>query len=116
MSTLPYDDTAAKCCLYESLSMVQDIATTLGNQNKLSHDGPIYHVNADPEYDWWKVLCIGIECVDNDYTGTYYSSDELPEELRDKILRLSVLEPQTPQVAGVGLRSGPTTFWVFGNV
>ena len=62
MSTLPYDDTAAKIewGLYESLSMVQDIATTLGNQNKLSHDGPIYHVNADPEYDWWKVLCIGI--------------------------------------------------------
>jgi|OM-RGC.v1.028705385 hypothetical protein len=116
MSTPPYSDTAAKRGYYESLDMVQDIATTLGNQNKLSHDGPVYHVTADPKYDWWKVLCIGIECVDNDYTGTYYSSDELPEELRDKILRLSVLEPQTPQVARVGLRSGPVTFWVFGDV
>ena len=53
MSTLPYDE--AKHGYYESLSMVQDIATTLSNQNKLSHDGTIYHVNAEPEYDWWKV-------------------------------------------------------------
>lgn len=99
---------------YDNLAMVEAITTTLAKQNKLSHDGPIYHIKVDSKIDCWKVLCVGMECVDSPYRGVYYSIDELPQELRDKVLRLSVLEPQTPQVAGVGLRSGPETYWVFG--
>ena len=49
---------------FETLRMIEDIATTLGNQNKLTHKGPIYHVKVDPNQDTWKITCLGTECVD----------------------------------------------------
>ena len=99
ITSLPY---------YDNLAMVKSIAETLNNQNKLSHDGPIYYVKVNIDTDYWQVSCVGLECVD------YSSSEELPESLRDKIRRLSVLEPQTPEVAGVGLRVAHNTFWIYG--
>ncbi len=97
-----------------NLAMVKSIAETLNNQNKLSHDGPIYYVKVNIDTDYWQVSCVGLECVDTPYASSYSSSEELPESLRDKIRRLSILEPQTPEVAGVGLRVAHNTFWIYG--
>ena len=52
---------------FETLRMIEDIATTLGSQNKLTHKGPIYHVKVDPNQDTWKITCLGTECVDSPY-------------------------------------------------
>ena len=46
---------------FETLRMIEDIATTLGSQNKLTHKGPIYHVKVDPNQDTWKITCLGSE-------------------------------------------------------
>ena len=96
------------------LRMVEDIASTLGSGNKLTHDGPIYHVKIDERTDTWSVTCLGTECVDSPYKGKYYGRDNLPKTLMDKLVVLNMVEPQNPQVDGVGLRSTPNTFWVYG--
>jgi hypothetical protein len=40
----------------ETLRMIEDIATTLGNQNKLTHKGPIYHVKVYSDLDTWSIV------------------------------------------------------------
>ena len=68
---------------FDTLRMIEDIATTLGNQNKLTHKGAIYHAKA------------------------------LPTELQKKLAVLRMLEPQQSEVVGVGLRSGKDSFWIY---
>jgi len=99
---------------FETLRMIEDIATTLGNQNKLTHRGPIYHVKVDPNTDVWKLTCLGTECVDSPYEPIYRGMETLPTDLRKKLVVLNMLEPQQSEVAGVGLRTGDDSFWVYG--
>ena len=99
---------------FETLRMVEDIATTLGNQNKLTHKGPIYHVKVDPNQDTWQVTCLGTECVDSPYKPLYCGVETLPTTLRKKLVVLNMLEPQQSEIEGVGLRTGQDSFWVYG--
>ena len=69
------------------LRMIEDIAATLGSENKLTHDGPIYHVKINPDKDVWEVTCLGAV--------------------------LSILIPQQPEVVGVGLKVSDKSFWVY---
>ncbi len=98
----------------DMLRMIEDIATTLGSQNKLTHKGPIYHVKVDSDRDVWQITCLGTECIDSPYKPTYYGVETLPADLRKKLATLHMLEPQQSEVAEVGLRSGEDSFWVYG--
>jgi len=95
------------------LRMIEDIASTLGSQNKLTHKGCIYHVKVDPDKDMWQVTCLGTECIDSPYKDIYYSTETLPTELKEKIMALSILEPQQGEVLGVGLRATDRSFWLY---
>jgi|TARA_R110002073_G_scaffold170062_1_gene326972 hypothetical protein len=109
------------------LRMIEDIATTLGSmkeatvwtatvrgQNSLHHNGIIYHAKLNPDKDTWGITCLGTECIDAPYKDKYYDGMEnLPTELREKIVVLSILEPLQPQVEGVGYRISSNSFWVF---
>jgi hypothetical protein len=97
----------------ETLRMIEDIATTLGSQNKLTHKGAIYHVKVEPDKDIWQVTCLGTECIDLPHGGIYRGSETLPTELMSKLSVLNMLEPQQPEIEGVGLRSGEDSFWVY---
>ena len=99
---------------FETLRMIEDIATTLGNQNKLTHNGPIYHVKVDSNQDTWQVTCLGTECVDSPYKPLYRGVETLPTTLRKKLVVLNMLEPQQSEIEGVGLRTGQDSFWVYG--
>jgi hypothetical protein len=95
------------------LRMLKDSVYTVVHKNKLSHDGPTYHVHIDQNTNTWQVTCIGIECVDSHYTGTYYTNDKVPDKLVEKVTVLLMVEPQANAVAGVGLRASTNTFWVY---
>ena len=56
---------------FEVLRMIEDIATTLGSQNKLTHKGAIYHVKVELDKDIWQVTCLG--------TCLLYTSDAADE-------------------------------------
>ena len=99
---------------FETLRMVEDIAITLGNQNQLTHKGPVYHVKVDPDQDAWQVTCLGAECVDSPYKARYFGVETLPADLRKKLVVLNMLEPQQSEVEGIGLRTGQDSYWVYG--
>ena len=105
------------------LRMIEDIAATLGSmregtaqhrQNSLHHDGIIYHAKLNPDKNVWGITCLGTECIDAPYKDKYYDGMEnLPTELGEKIVVLSILEPLQPQVDGVGYRISSDAFWLF---
>ena len=95
------------------LRMIEDIAATLGSENKLTHDGPIYHVKINPNKDVWDVTCLGTECIDSPYKGKYYGVETLPTEFTERLAVLSILIPQQPEVVGVGLKVSDKSFWVY---
>ena len=98
---------------FDTLRMDEDIATTLGNQNKLTHKGAIYHAKVEPDKDIWQLTCLGTECIDLPHGGIYRGTETLPTELQEKLAVLRMLEPQQPEVLGVGLRSGKDSFWIY---
>ena len=95
------------------LRMLKDSVANVVHENKLSHDGPIYHVHIDQNTNTWQVACIGMECVDSLYTGTYYTKDKVPDELLEKVTVLLMMEPQSNAIDGLGLRASTNTFWVY---
>ena len=98
---------------FDTLRMIEDIATTLGNQNKLTHKGAIYHAKVEPDKDIWQLTCLGTECIDLPQGGIYRGAETLPTELQKKLAVLRMLEPQQSEVVGVGLRSGKDSFWIY---
>jgi len=104
---------SAKHSDLESLRMIEDIATTLGNQNKLTHKGAIYHAKVEPNKDIWQLTCLGTECIDLPRGGIYRGTETLPTDIRKKLAVLNMLEPQQSEVLGVGLRSGEDSFWIY---
>jgi hypothetical protein len=98
---------------FDTLRMIEDIATTLGNQNKLTHLGAIYHAKVEPDKDIWQLTCLGTECIDLPHGGIYRGTETLPTELQEKLAVLRMLEPQQSEVLGVGLRSGKDSFWIY---
>ena len=44
----------------------------------------------------------------------YCGVETLPADLRKKLVVLNMLDPQQSEVAGVGLRTGEDSFWVYG--
>ena len=98
---------------FDTLRMIEDIATTLGNQNKLTHKGAIYHAKVEPDKDIWQLTCLGTECIDLPHGGIYRGTETLPTELQEKLAVLRMLEPQQSEVLGVGLRSGKDSFLIY---
>ena len=97
----------------ESIRTIEDIATTLGSQNKLTHEGAIYHAKVDLDKDIWQLTCLGTECIDLPHGGIYRGTEALPTELQEKLAVLRMLKPQQSEVVGVGLRSGEDSFWIY---
>lgn len=96
------------------LRMIESIASTLGSGNKLTHKGCVYHVKVNPDKDVWDVTCLGTECIDSPYKDKYYRGMEnLPADLKEKLMVLNILDPQQPEVEGVGLRISDKSFWVY---
>jgi len=54
-----------------------------------------------------------MECVDSHLAGTYYYGKHVPPLLQSKVAVLSMVEPNSPEVEGVGLRSSEDGFWVY---
>ena len=98
---------------FDTLRMIEDIATTLGNQNKLTHKGAIYHAKVEPDKDIWQLTCLGTECIDLPHGGIYLCTETLPTDFQVKLAVLRMLEPQQSEVLGVGLRSGKDSFWIY---
>ncbi len=58
---------------FDTLRMIEDIATTLGNQNKLTHKGAIYHAKVEPDKDIWRrdfTYRVAEETCGSSYVGT----------------------------------------------
>ena len=99
---------------HDYMRMMPDIVKLNMGRKQLPRDGIVYHVKVYLDSDTWYVTCIGMECVDSQWAGTYYGSHTLPKPLADKLAVLALLEPDANHhIDGVGVRSGDDSFWVF---
>jgi len=93
--------------------MLADITKLRVHRNELTHEGIIYYIKICEHTGTWEVTCLGIECVDSYLAGTYYYGKRVPALLQERVTVLSMLEPNSPEVEGVGIRSSENGFWVY---
>lgn len=82
----------------------------------------LYNVYLDKDTKRIKVVCLGINCIDNALKDSYDSWDDLPKWMKDKIAVLMMLEVRgfmstalDDEVKGIGMRGqGEDKFWVYG--
>ena len=98
---------------HDHLRMLEDITNLRVHRNELTHKGRTYHVKICGHTGTWVVTCFGMECVDSHLAGTYHYGKHVPPLLRSKVAVLSMVEPNSPEVEGVGLRSSEDGFWVY---
>ena len=80
----------------------------------LTHNGPMYFISINPTTEHVTLTCIGMECVDSIVKDKYGSIDELPKDILRRVSMLFIPDKIPLEIAGVGIRSTPHTFWVCG--
>ena len=108
------------------LGLTLVMACSMSNSDKQVHSklpaDTLYNVYLDKDTKRIKVICLGINCIDNSLKDSYDSWEDLPKWMKDKIAVLMMLEVRgfmstalDDEVKGIGMRGqGEDKFWVYG--
>ena len=73
----------------------------------------MYYVDLSYDTDKCRVWSLDTFSIETSYEGVYDSPEHLPDEIKNRVLALSIMQPKSSPVSGVGMRSAVDKFWVY---
>ncbi len=82
--------------------------------SKVTQPNTSYHVNISNDTGLVRIVCLGIECVDNTLKGSYSSLDEVPLWVQERLSLLMMLETKAT-LDNIGTRIADDRFIINGK-